>query len=90
MSRKSLSAAVRAPVHFTGKKELLKSFTRKVDTRLPGKRNLNSHGARPVHLIIAMIKWIQTSRLPIKNSLCPCRGVRACPPPREEGTPEKV
>jgi len=30
----------------------------------------NSHGARPVHLIITMIKWIRTSRLSIKNSLC--------------------
>ena len=30
--------------------------------------NSNSHGARPVHLIITMIKWIQSSRLPIKNA----------------------
>jgi len=29
----------------------------------------NSHGARPVHLIITMIKWIRTNRLSIKNSL---------------------
>ena len=29
--------------------------TRKVDIRLPGKGNSNSHGARPVHLIIKMI-----------------------------------
>ena len=36
----------------------------KVDVRLPGKGN----GARPVHLIITMIKWIRTSRLSIKNS----------------------
>ena len=43
--------------------------TRKVDVRLPGKGNSNSHGARPIHLIIAMIKWIRTSRLSIKNSL---------------------
>jgi len=28
-----------------------------------------SHGARPVHLIITMIKWIQTSRLSIKTPL---------------------
>jgi len=27
------------------------------------------HGARPVHLIITMIKWIRTSRLSMKNSL---------------------
>ena len=45
------------------------SATRKVDARLPGKGNSNSHGARPVHLIITMIKWIRTSRLSIKNSL---------------------
>jgi len=42
---------------------------RKVDVRLPGKENYNSHGARPVHLIITMIKWIRTSRLSMKNSL---------------------
>ena len=42
---------------------------RKVDVRLPGKRNSDAHGARPVHLIITIIKWIRTSRLPIKNSL---------------------
>ena len=41
----------------------------KVDVRLPGKENSNSHGARPVHLIITMIKWIRTSRLSIKNYL---------------------
>ena len=41
--------------------------TRKVDVRLPGKGNSNSHGARPVHPIIMMIKW--TSRLSIKNDL---------------------
>jgi len=41
----------------------------KVDVRLPGKGNSNSRGARPVHLIITMIKWIRTSRLSIKNSL---------------------
>ena len=33
---------------------------RKVDVRLPGKGDSNSHGARPVHLIITMIKWIRT------------------------------
>ena len=42
---------------------------RKEDARLPGKGNSKSHGARPVHLIITMIKWILTSRLSIKNSL---------------------
>ena len=41
------------------------TLTRKVDVRLPEKGNSNFHGARPVHLIIMMIKWIQTSRLSI-------------------------
>ena len=39
------------------------------DVRLPGKGNSNSHGTRPVHLIIKMIQWIRTSRLSIKNSV---------------------
>ena len=43
--------------------------TRKIDARIPGKGYSNSHGTRPVHLIITMIKWIRTSRLSIKNSL---------------------
>ena len=43
--------------------------SRKVDERLPGKGNSNPHGARPLHLIITMIKWIRTSRLSIKKSL---------------------
>ena len=42
---------------------------RKVDIRLPGKGNSKSHGARPVHQIISMIKWIRTRRLSIENSL---------------------
>ena len=42
---------------------------RKVDVRLPGKGDSDSHGARPVHLIITKIKWIRTSRLSIQNSL---------------------
>ena len=42
---------------------------RKVDVRLPGKGNSNPHGARPVHLLITVIKWIRTSRLSMKNSL---------------------
>jgi len=46
-------------------------ITRKVDVRLPGKRNSNSHGARPIRLIITMIKWTRSSRLSIKNSLSP-------------------
>jgi len=44
-------------------------WARKVDVRLPGKGNSNSHGARPVYLIITMMKWIRTSRLSILNSL---------------------
>ena len=31
-------------------------------------RRSNSHGARPVHLIITMIKWIRARRLSIKNA----------------------
>ena len=42
---------------------------RKVDVRLHGKGNSNSHGARPVNLIITMIKWIRTNRLSMNNSL---------------------
>ena len=41
----------------------------KVDVRLPGKGISNSHGARPVHLIITMMKWIRISRLSAKKSL---------------------
>ena len=40
-----------------------------IDVRIPGRGQANSHGARPAHLIITMIKWIRTSRLSIKNSL---------------------
>ena len=52
---------------------------RKVDIRLPGKGNPSSHGARPVHQIISMMKWTRTSRLPTKNSR-PGEGRRARPP----------
>jgi len=48
---------------------------KKVDVRLPEKGNSNSHGARPVHLIVTMIKWIRTSRLSIQNSLSVCKQV---------------
>jgi len=41
---------------------ILSWLCRKVDVWIPGKRNSNSHGARPVHLIITMIKWFRTSR----------------------------
>ena len=43
--------------------------SRKVAVRLPGKGNSNSHGARLVHLIISMMKWIRASRFPMENSL---------------------
>ena len=42
---------------------------RKVDIRLPGKGNSNTHGASSVHQTISMIKWIRTRRLSMKNSL---------------------
>ena len=42
---------------------------RKADIRLPGKGDSNSHDARPVHLIVSMLKWIRTSRSSIKNPL---------------------
>ena len=45
----------------------------KVDARLPGKGNSNSHGAKPVHAIISMIKWIRTSRLSMNHSLSVAR-----------------
>ena len=44
--------------------------TRIVDEWLHGEGNSNSTGARPVHQIISMMKWIRTSRLSTKNSLC--------------------
>ena len=37
--------------------------------RLPGKGNSYSHGVRPVHQIISMIKRIRTSKLSINKSL---------------------
>ena len=40
-----------------------------MDVRLPGKGNSNSHGARPVHLIITRIKWTRTSRLSTEKSV---------------------
>ena len=43
----------------------------KVNVRLPGKGNSNSHGARPVHLIITMIKWIRTGTRRSTGSRCP-------------------
>ena len=40
-----------------------------LDIRLLGAENSNSHGARPVHKIVSMTKWMRTSRLSIQNSL---------------------
>ena len=40
--------------------------SRKVDIRLHGKGDSNSHGARPVH---QKHRWTRTIRLSIKNSL---------------------
>jgi len=48
---------------------LTRKLTRKVDVRLPGKGNSNPHSARPVHLIITMMKWIRTNTLSTKISL---------------------
>ena len=45
--------------------DVIARLPRKVDIRLPGKGNSNSHGARPVH---QKHRWIRTSRLSIKNS----------------------
>jgi len=42
-----------------------------VDVRLPGKGNSNSNGARPVHLIITMIKWIRTSKSGVESGEYP-------------------
>jgi len=47
----------------------LDTCDREPDERPPGKENSNSQGARPVRLIITMIKWILTCRLLMKNSL---------------------
>ena len=38
-------------------------LSRGVDIRLPRKGDSNSHGVRPVYLIILMMKWIRTSWL---------------------------
>ena len=44
---------------------------RKLGVRLPGKGSSNSYGARPVHLIIPMIKWIRTNGSSIKKFFSP-------------------
>ena len=73
MQNDSKNTLCETNTHQIAKSRARQSFTswhpRKVDIRLPGKGNSNSHGARPVHQIISMIKWIRTSRLSIKHSL---------------------
>jgi len=64
------TAATTKPGRVCSWKRSVSGAFRKVDVRLLGKGNSNSHGARPVHLINTMIKWIRTSRLSMKNSLC--------------------
>ena len=59
--------------------EVRDTYPRKVDARLPGKGIPHSHGARPVHLIIIMIKWIRTSRLSIKKSLSETHSLSGAP-----------
>jgi hypothetical protein len=70
------------------------TLNRRVCLRLPEKGNSKCHGARPVHLIITMMKWIRTSRLSIKNSLLrPLHETTANVDvmlPSEEGTPYQV
>ena len=44
-----------AQIHDSNRGYQHETVTRKVDVRLPGKGNSNSHGTRPVHLIITMI-----------------------------------
>jgi len=50
--------------------------SQQVDVRPPEKANPNSYCARPVHLIITMMKWIRTSRLSTRNFLSGSRGGR--------------
>ena len=57
--------------HNTPNRRALRRFLVKceqADVRLPRKRNSTSLDARPVYLIITMMKWSLTSRLSIKNS----------------------
>ena len=55
--------------HYARARLELVGGSRKVDVRLPEKGNSISYDARPVHLIITMMKWIRTSRLSIEKSL---------------------
>ena len=63
-----LSSRVPDPLRGTQTPTILNP-NRKVDVRLLGEGNSHSHGAKTVHQIISMIKWIRTSRLSIKKSL---------------------
>ena len=49
--------------------------TRQVIIRLPVKGDSKSHGARPVHQIVSMMKWIRNSELSIRNPLSRWRHV---------------
>ena len=71
----------RRRVYGTGKFVKLVLRARKVDVRLSKKGNSNSHGARPIHIIISMIKWILTSRSSIKSSLSGSECEQACRQP---------
>ena len=51
---------------------------RNLDLSLPEKGNSDTHGARLVHQIITMIKWIRTSRLSIENSLSTLADAGCC------------
>ena len=62
------TGAARGQAHPRGPARAV-GLTRKVSVKLPVKRNSNFHDARPVHLIIKMIKWVRNRRLAIKNSL---------------------
>jgi hypothetical protein len=51
---------------------------------LHGKDYSNSHGERPVYETLLRIKWIRTSKLAIKKSLC------ATPPAGDCGEPRNL
>ena len=57
-------------IRISGRDRLVSVLGFRGESLVP-KRDSNSHGARPVRLIITMIEWIQTSRLSIKNIFLP-------------------
>ena len=63
---------------------MLGKTAKRVDVRLPEKEKPNSHDERPFNLIITMIKWFWTSKLPMKNFLFGLTGGGA--PPYERDT----